>query len=162
MNEFVRIDAALADVIEKLNLVTDSPRLDAELLLARALDVPRSYLFAHPEAVRFTHQFADLLVADVDEGFDDEEAVSDLSREGIFMGSLGLLLVIEPCTVGPNHFVKWRERFREVWAAVEPTDDETEQRQTAQRHRELLTDGGVVESQRLAHRGGIIPPRHRE
>jgi release factor glutamine methyltransferase len=29
--------------------VSDSPRLDAELLLARALDVPRSYLFAHPE-----------------------------------------------------------------------------------------------------------------
>ena len=29
--------------------MSESPRLDAELLLARALDVPRSYLFAHAE-----------------------------------------------------------------------------------------------------------------
>lgn len=49
MNEFRRIDAALADATNKLNCVSDSPRLDAELLLARSLDVARSYLFAHPE-----------------------------------------------------------------------------------------------------------------
>ena len=29
--------------------MSESPRLDAELLLARAIDVPRSYFFAHPE-----------------------------------------------------------------------------------------------------------------
>jgi release factor glutamine methyltransferase len=29
--------------------VTDAPRLEAELLLARAIDMPRSFLFAHPE-----------------------------------------------------------------------------------------------------------------
>ena len=49
MNEFVKIEAALADAVERLTPVSESPRLDAELLLARALDVPRSYLFAHPE-----------------------------------------------------------------------------------------------------------------
>lgn len=49
MNEFVKIEVALADAVERLAAVSDSPRLDAELLLARALDVPRSYLFAHPE-----------------------------------------------------------------------------------------------------------------
>lgn len=49
MNEFVKIEVALADAVERLTAVSDSPRLDAELLLARALDVPRSYLFAHPE-----------------------------------------------------------------------------------------------------------------
>lgn len=49
MNEFVKIEVALADAVERLATVSDSPRLDAELLLARALDVPRSYLFAHPE-----------------------------------------------------------------------------------------------------------------
>jgi release factor glutamine methyltransferase len=31
--------------------VSESPRLDAELLLARALDLPRSYLYAHPDDV---------------------------------------------------------------------------------------------------------------
>ena len=49
MNEFVKIGVALADAVERLTPVSDSPRLDAELLLARALDVPRSYLFAHPD-----------------------------------------------------------------------------------------------------------------
>lgn len=49
LNEFLRIDAALAEAAGKLAAVSDSPRLDAELLLARALDVPRSYLFAHPD-----------------------------------------------------------------------------------------------------------------
>ncbi len=49
LNEFVRIDAALANAVAKLDMASESPRLDAELLLARALDVPRSYLFAHPE-----------------------------------------------------------------------------------------------------------------
>jgi release factor glutamine methyltransferase len=49
MTEPVRIDAALADATRRLEAVSDSPRLDAELLLARAIDTARSYLFAHPE-----------------------------------------------------------------------------------------------------------------
>ena len=39
----------LKDVAARLEAVSESPRLDAELLLARAIDVPRSYFFAHPE-----------------------------------------------------------------------------------------------------------------
>ena len=49
LNEYLRIDAALADAVRTLQDVSESPRLDAELLLARALDVARSYLFAHPD-----------------------------------------------------------------------------------------------------------------
>jgi len=49
LNEFLKIGTALADGTERLRRGSESPRLDAELLLARALDVPRSYLFAHPE-----------------------------------------------------------------------------------------------------------------
>ncbi|HEX7060338.1 MAG TPA: peptide chain release factor N(5)-glutamine methyltransferase [Woeseiaceae bacterium] len=45
----MRIDTALARAVADLAEVSDSPRLDAELLLARALDVPRTYLSAHPE-----------------------------------------------------------------------------------------------------------------
>lgn len=44
-----RIDDALALARQRLGEISESPRLDAELLLAQALDVPRSYLFAHPE-----------------------------------------------------------------------------------------------------------------
>ena len=49
MAEEIRIDRALAQATERLGQLSDSPRLDAELLLTRAIDVPRSYLFAHPE-----------------------------------------------------------------------------------------------------------------
>ena len=49
LNEYPRIDRALAEATERLGGVSESARLDAELLLALALDVTRSYLFAHPE-----------------------------------------------------------------------------------------------------------------
>ncbi len=45
----MRIDEALRGAVERLRSVSDSPRLDAELLLARAIDVAGSYLLAHPE-----------------------------------------------------------------------------------------------------------------
>ena len=48
LNEKPRIDAAIASAVIRLQDSSESPRLDAELLLARALDVQRSYLFAHP------------------------------------------------------------------------------------------------------------------
>ncbi|HWM29486.1 MAG TPA: peptide chain release factor N(5)-glutamine methyltransferase [Woeseiaceae bacterium] len=47
----MRIDAALARAVAALERASDSPRLDAEILLAKALGLPRSYLYAHPEDV---------------------------------------------------------------------------------------------------------------
>jgi len=49
MSDPLRIDTALEDATRRLEAVSDAARLDAELLLARAIDMPRSYLFAHPE-----------------------------------------------------------------------------------------------------------------
>ena len=49
MTESLQIRAILEDATRRLETLSESPRLDAELLLARAIDVPRSYLFAHPE-----------------------------------------------------------------------------------------------------------------
>jgi release factor glutamine methyltransferase len=43
------LDAAIADATDRLSKVSDSARLDAEMLLCRTIDMPRSYLFAHPE-----------------------------------------------------------------------------------------------------------------
>ena len=45
----MRLDAAIADASERLSHISESPRLDAEILLCRTIDMPRSYLFAHPE-----------------------------------------------------------------------------------------------------------------
>ena len=45
----MRLDAAITDAVERLAPTSDSARLDAELLLCQTIDMPRSYLFAHPE-----------------------------------------------------------------------------------------------------------------
>jgi len=45
----MRLDAAIADATGRLAAVSDSARLDAEILLCQTIDMPRSYLFAHPE-----------------------------------------------------------------------------------------------------------------
>lgn len=52
-----RIDALLADAAARLAEVSESARLDAEILLARTIDMPRSYLFAHPEDELDEHSF---------------------------------------------------------------------------------------------------------
>ena len=52
-----RIDAVLADAVARLAAVSESARLDAEILLARTIDMPRSYLFAHPEDELDEHAF---------------------------------------------------------------------------------------------------------
>ena len=45
----MRIDAVLNDARKQLAASSESPQLDAELLLCQCIDVARSYLFAHPE-----------------------------------------------------------------------------------------------------------------
>lgn len=46
----ITIESFLADAAKKLATVSESPRLDAETLLAWVLGTPRSYLFTYPEA----------------------------------------------------------------------------------------------------------------
>ncbi|WP_145373795.1 hypothetical protein [Symmachiella dynata] len=83
-------------------------------------------LFRHPESTRFTQNFVDSLVKQVDEGFADEDVVDDLSRDGEFMGPLGLLLIIEPCKIDSGKFTQWREQFQDVWGDREPSNDDME------------------------------------
>jgi release factor glutamine methyltransferase len=45
----LRLDAAITDAVERLAPTSDSARLDAEILLCQTIDMPRSYIFAHPE-----------------------------------------------------------------------------------------------------------------
>ena len=49
MSEPVSIEKAVREATERLREVSEAPRLEAELLMARAIDMPRSFLFAHPE-----------------------------------------------------------------------------------------------------------------
>jgi release factor glutamine methyltransferase len=47
--ETISIAAAISDATDRLRDCSESARLDAEILVARSIDMPRSYLFAHPE-----------------------------------------------------------------------------------------------------------------
>ncbi len=47
----MRLDAAVAEAVDRLSATSDSARLDAEILLCQCIDMARSYLFAHPEDV---------------------------------------------------------------------------------------------------------------
>lgn len=49
MTENIAIDTAVADTAGQLRAVSESAHLEAELLVARSINMPRSYLFAHPE-----------------------------------------------------------------------------------------------------------------
>jgi release factor glutamine methyltransferase len=49
MVECQTIKSAVKDATERLSTVSDAARLEAELLLARAINMPRSFVFAHPE-----------------------------------------------------------------------------------------------------------------
>jgi release factor glutamine methyltransferase len=51
MSDAPDIGELLRMLTARLAAVSDSPRLDAEMLLALAIDTSRSYLFAHPEDV---------------------------------------------------------------------------------------------------------------
>ena len=49
MTEAREIRSLIDDVTARLETVSDTPRLEADLLVARAINMPRSYLFAHPD-----------------------------------------------------------------------------------------------------------------
>ena len=54
----MRVDAWLAQAANSLKVGSDSPRLDAELLLMHVLDVSRTWLFTWPETILTTEQYA--------------------------------------------------------------------------------------------------------
>ncbi len=58
-------------VTERLGPVSDTPRLEADLLVSRAINMPRSYLFAHPEDELDDFAF-DRLMSEVDRRLDGE------------------------------------------------------------------------------------------
>lgn len=49
MSETREIRNLIDHVTDRLRPVSETPRLEADLLIARAINMPRSYLFAHPD-----------------------------------------------------------------------------------------------------------------
>ncbi len=54
----MRLDAAVAQGTDRLRAQSESPRLDAELLLCQSIDVARSYLYGHPDDELDEHALA--------------------------------------------------------------------------------------------------------
>ena len=65
---------------------------------------------------------ADRLVKVVDQGIADDGMVADPCGEADFIAALSVLLVLEPCRVGPDRFASWRERFHKLQTEAKPGD----------------------------------------
>ena len=143
---FVHLDGKSAEILNQIidgrgsELAARDGEVDADIekalhsdenedfIMQKAFSVSEHDLFRHPVAMKYVQQIFDRIVADVDEGFEDEELVSDLSREAEFMGAFALLLVLPAGRVNSGKFHQWRDRFREVWEDIEPIDDEIERK----------------------------------
>jgi hypothetical protein len=92
------------------------------LMMERTFGYREPALFTDPEAARYVQEVADRLAKVVDDGVAHDDMVADPCREADFIAALSVLLVLEPCQVGPDRFALWRERFRKVWAEAQPAD----------------------------------------
>lgn len=97
MTDHLQISAILDDATERLTAVSDSARLDAELLLARAIDMPRSYLFAHPEEV-----LDELAVARFQAAFERRLAGEPMAYITGVREFWSLQLMVTPATLVPR------------------------------------------------------------
>jgi hypothetical protein len=91
-------------------------------LLERTFGYREPALFGDPEAARYVQEMADRLANVVDEGVAHDYMLEDPCHEADFIAAMSVLLVLEPCQVGPDRFASWRERFREVRAEAQPSD----------------------------------------
>ncbi len=77
-----------------------------------------------PSAAAYVQKVADRCVELVREDFEDEDTWSDLCREGMGMGALAALLVLEPCKVSVDELGEWRRMAQEGLARLVEEDDE--------------------------------------
>ena len=95
-----------------------------EFPVQKAFSTIEDDLFTHPAAQDYLQTVVDNLVKEVDEGFQDEEIVDDLSREGEFMGAFSLLLIIPKAKIAPQYFQKWQAIYERAIAETEIHESE--------------------------------------
>ena len=82
-------------------------------------------LFAPKAAANYVQQVARRCVDMIDEDFQDEGNWSDLCREGMGLGCLGVLMVLEPCAIPASKLERWRRAAKKGLAALrEAPNDE--------------------------------------
>jgi hypothetical protein len=81
-------------------------------------------LFEPEAAAAYVQEIAELCVAAVDEDFADEGNWSDLCREGLGIGMLAALSVLEPCRVPIGKIELWRRAAQDGLVTLEAEPDE--------------------------------------
>lgn len=81
-------------------------------------------LFAAKAGAAYVQDLAKRCVGRVDEDFEDEDTWSDLCREGMNMGCLGVLAILEPCQVPVAKVERWRRNATKGLASLEKADDD--------------------------------------
>lgn len=81
-------------------------------------------LFASKEAATYVQSVAKRCIEAIDEDFEDEDNWSDLCREGMGLGLLGVLMVLAPCKVPAARIARWRKLAQKGLAALEAAPDD--------------------------------------
>jgi hypothetical protein len=81
-------------------------------------------LFASTAAQAYVQEVARRCMDAVAEDFEDEENISDLCREGMGLGTLAALMVLEPCRVPPAKLERWRRLAKKGLAELEADPDD--------------------------------------
>jgi len=77
------------------------------------------------EAAReYVQEIAGRCVEAIDSDFQDEDTWSDLCREAMGIGLLGVLMVIEPCRIERAKLDEWRQKARVGLDTLEEREDE--------------------------------------
>jgi hypothetical protein len=81
-------------------------------------------LFASPPAAAYVQEVAKRCVEMIDGDFEDADNWSDLCREGLGLGCLAALMILEPCKVSPAKVARWRRSAKKGIALLEKERDE--------------------------------------
>ncbi len=99
------------DVAGRLEAISDSPRLDAEVLIGMAIDVPRSYLFSHPEDIP-----DDAAVARLEKNLARRLAGEPMAYITGIKEFWSLELMVTPATLVPRPETEVLVELAQVWA----------------------------------------------
>jgi hypothetical protein len=83
-------------------------------------------LFEGEAAADEVQDVVDWCVDQLASDFEEDDVVSDLAREGEYVGLLGALLVLEPASLPDEDFVAWRTAAKEGLAVIEESADEVD------------------------------------
>ncbi len=100
--------------------------LHAEAGSPSPFGVREAVLFEGEAAADEVQDVVDWCVDQLAHDFEEDDVVSDLAREGEYVGLLGALLVLEPAVLPDEDFVAWRSAAQEGLAVLEESADEVD------------------------------------